>query len=122
MASLSAITVPSSPEWASRWGAIAIGSNASGGGVGVSSDMKSKRVAEKAALKQCQKSGGGKARHIELAYANQCGVLVWCDTYFETGSAETADQAEVEASKALGQQTSNSKLYYVNCSYPVRIH
>lgn len=35
--------VPSGPEWASRWGAIAIGSTATGGGVGVASDMKTRR-------------------------------------------------------------------------------
>jgi Domain of unknown function (DUF4189) len=113
--------VPSGPEWASRWGAIAIGSTASGGGIGVSSDTKSRRVAEKAALNQCRKNGGGQACHIELAYANQCGVIVWGDSYFETASAETAEDAEAEASKACSLQTSHCKLYYANCSYPARI-
>lgn len=113
--------VPSGPEWASRWGAIAIGSTAGGGGVGVASDMKTRRSAEKIAIAQCRNNGGGKTCRIELAYANQCGVIVWGDTYFETESAETADKAETEASKACRRQTSNCRLYYANCSYPVRI-
>lgn len=83
--------------------------------------MKTRRSAEKTALAQCRKNGGGKTCHIELAYANQCGVIVWGDTYFETGSAETADEAEAEAAKVCGRQTSNCRLYYANCSYPVRV-
>ncbi len=117
----SSYVVPSGPEWESRWGAIAIGSTASGGGIGVASDMKNRRAAEKTALRQCRSSGGGKTCRIELAYANQCGVIVWGDTYFETESAETADKAETEASKVCDRQTSNCRLYYANCSYPVRI-
>lgn len=113
--------VPSGPEWTSRWGAIAIGSTAAGGGVGVASDMKTRRAAEKTALGQCRNSGGGKTCRIELAYANQCGVIVWGDTYFETESAATSKQAEALALKACSRQTSNCSLYYANCSYPVRI-
>lgn len=113
--------VPSGPEWASRWGAIAVGSTAAGGGLGVASDMKSRRTAESAALKQCRKNGGGKSCHIELAYANQCAAIVWGDTYFETASAESPSDAEAQASRECSLQTSHCKLYYANCSYPVRI-
>ena len=52
---------PQQPQgrWETRWGAIAIGSTASGGGVGVATDMLSKRKAEKAAMSQCKVTGGG---------------------------------------------------------------
>jgi hypothetical protein len=44
------------PQWSSRWGAIAIDPTVSQGGLGVVSDMRSERSAEKAAIKQCQKA------------------------------------------------------------------
>ena len=113
--------LPSGPEWSSRWGAIAIGSTAAGGGVGFASDMKTRRAAEEIALGQCHNSGGGKTCRIELAYSNQCGVVVWGDTYFEAESAETSEQAEALAMKACSRQTTNCSLYYANCSNPVRI-
>jgi hypothetical protein len=51
---------PAQPQgrWETRWGAIAIGSTASGGGVGVVADMPTKRKAEKAAMSQCKTTGG----------------------------------------------------------------
>jgi hypothetical protein len=113
--------VPSGSEWADRWGAIAIGSTASGGGVGVATDMTSRQSAEKSAIMQCRGSDGGKTCRIELAYSNQCGVIVWGDTYFETESAATSDQAEAAALDVCSQQTSNCRLYYADCSYPVRV-
>lgn len=111
---------PSGPEWESRWGAIAVGSTASGGGVGVSSDMKTRRSAEETALQQCRDNGGGSTCHIELAYANQCGVIVWGESYFDTASGETKSQAESEATELCSRQTADCRLYYASCSYPVR--
>lgn len=111
----------SGPEWESRWGAIAVGSTASGGGVGVASDMKTRRSAEEIALKQCRDNGGGNTCHIELAYANQCAVIVWGESYFETASGATKSQAEVEATELCSRQTADCRLYYANCSYPIRV-
>lgn len=112
--------MPSVPEWENRWGAIAVGSTASGGAVGVASDMKTRLSAEKAALKQCRDNGGGKTCHVELAYANQCGVIVWGESYFETASGETKSRAESEATELCSRQTADCRLYYANCSYPIR--
>ncbi|PZO01389.1 MAG: hypothetical protein DCF29_15595 [Alphaproteobacteria bacterium] len=113
--------LPSGPEWESRWGAIAVGSTVSGGGVGVASDMKTRRFAEDNALQQCRNNGGGVTCHIELAYANQCGVIVWGESYFETASGQTQSQAESEATELCSRKTTNCRLYYANCSYPSRV-
>ena len=113
--------LPAAPEWESRWGAIAVGSTASGGGVGVASDMKTRRSAEETALKQCRDNGGGNTCHIELAYANQCAAIVWGDSYFETASADTKSQAEAEATELCSRQAADCRPYYANCSYPVRV-
>lgn len=113
---------PSGPEWEDRWGAIAVGSTASGGGIGVASDMKTRRSAEKTALKQCRENGGGDTCHIELAYANQCGVIVWGESYFETATGETQREAEAEATELCSRKSTDCRPYYANCSYPVRVH
>lgn len=113
--------LPSGAEWENRWGAIAVGSTASGGAVGVASDMKTRLAAEKTALKQCRDNGGGKTCRIELAYANQCGVIVWGESYFETASRETKSQAEAEATELCSKQTADCRLHYANCSYPIRV-
>jgi Domain of unknown function (DUF4189) len=112
---------PSGPQWATRWGAIAIDPNASKGGVGVASDMKSQRAAEKAAMKQCRNKGGGKTCRVQTAYDNQCGVIAWGDTYYSTANGDTIDSASELGLRECGKETSNCRIYYSNCSYPVRI-
>jgi hypothetical protein len=109
------------PQWSSRWGAIAIDPTVSQGGLGVVSDMRSERSAEKAAIKQCQKSGGTKQCRIKLSYDNQCAVIVWGDNYFSTANAQTVNEAFELAFAQCSERTSNCKLYYSNCTYPVRI-
>ena len=44
--------MPSEPVWDSRWGAIAVGDTSGGNGFGVSSNMTSRRAAERAAADQ----------------------------------------------------------------------
>lgn len=72
-------SAPQVPQgyWETRWDAIAIGSTATGGGVGVSKDMINKRKAEKAAMLQCKATGGGKSCRIARSYYNQCAVIAW---------------------------------------------
>ncbi len=113
--------VPSGPQWATRWGAIAMDPTASSGGVGVASDMKTQRAAEKAAIKQCRSKGGSKQCRLQVAYDNQCGVIAWGDSYYTTANAETLDHAAEIGLKACSEKTGNCKIYYSNCSYPVRI-
>lgn len=111
---------PQEPQWATRWGAIAIGG---GGGFGAAADMTSKRKAEKQAVTQCKATAADKkAKCTVLAYYNQCAVYVW-------GSSSGGDiVSEVNISKAssvamdiCSKKASDCKIYYSNCSYAQRI-
>ncbi|MCC7249824.1 MAG: DUF4189 domain-containing protein [Lysobacter sp.] len=112
---------PSGPQWATRWGAIAIDPNAPRGGVGVSSDSKSRRAAEKMAVRLCRSSGGGKTCRIQTSYDNQCGVIAWGDRYYSTANGATVDEAARLALDECAKETSGCRVFYSNCSYPVRI-
>jgi hypothetical protein len=109
------------PAWASRWGAIAIDPTVSSGGIGVASDMKSQRAAEREAIKQCKKAGGSKNCELQTAYDNQCAVIVWGDTHYNTANAEDLTKASELALGQCAKKTSNCKIYYTNCTYPVRL-
>ena len=111
---------PHEPQWATRWGAIAIGG---GGGFGAAADMTSKRKAEKQAVNQCKATAADKkAKCTVLAYYNQCAVYVW-------GSSSGGDiVSDVNISKAssvameiCSKKASDCKIYYSNCSYAQRI-
>ena len=112
---------PTQPRghWQTRWGAIAIGSTASGGGVGVSTDMLSKRQAEKAAMVKCKATGGGAECKISLRYYNQCAVIAWGDTSGMVQGAETIKIASELALQKCSVRTTNCKILYSDCSLPV---
>ena len=112
--------VPSGPAWETRWGAIAIDPKASTGGIGLASDMMTRRAAEKAALKMCRRNGGSKTCRIELYYDNQCGVIAWGDAYYSTANSESLQTASQLALEGCAEHTGHCKVFYANCSYPVR--
>lgn len=112
--------VPSGPVWETRWGAIAIDPQVSAGGIGVASDMKSRSAAEKTALKACRRNGGGRTCRIEVSYDNQCGVIAWGDDYYNTANSEDLEDASQLALSACAEHTQHCKVFYANCSYPVR--
>lgn len=114
-----AITSSAIPEpiWSDRWGAIAFDDTI--GGVGTAIGMRSKRKAEKEALIACRKKGGSGCR-IDLTYHNQCGVIAWGDSAATTASAATKEQASERALQTCSEHTEGCKIYYEDCSYPVR--
>lgn len=115
-------TTPAPPRghWQTRWGAIAIGSTATGGGVGVSTDMLTKRQAEKAAVSQCMATGGGGlCKKYVLRYYNQCAVIAWGDTSPVVQGAETIEIASQIAMQKCSARTTNCKIWYSACSPPV---
>lgn len=65
----------SSAVYQDRWGSIAVDGAVSVGGIGTSSDMPSKRKAEKVAIAQCRATGGGNGCVVDLSYRNQCVVI-----------------------------------------------
>jgi Domain of unknown function (DUF4189) len=110
-----------SPKWATRWGSIAVGIGPGGGVVGASRDATSKRKAEKEAMKQCRQHTDSRDCRIEISYYNQCGVLAWGENYYHTARAATVSEASGIAISSCNTRTSNCKLFYSNCSYPVRV-
>ncbi len=107
-------------RWETRWGAIAIGSTATGGGVGVAKDMLTKRQAEKAAVSQCMAAGGGAlCKKYVLRYYNQCAVIAWGDTSPVVQGAETIEIASQIAMEKCNARTKNCKIWYSDCSPPV---
>lgn len=115
-------SLPPPPVWESRWGAIAVGDTSNGGGFGVSSDMKSRRSAEKAAVKECVDTGGGDLCKAEpFAYHDQCAVIAWGDRGYVIRSVETLDRASEVAMQQCNERTLNCIIFYSNCSLPVRV-
>lgn len=113
--------VEEAPRWSSRWGAIAIDPMASEGGVGVASGMKSRASAEALAIKHCHDTGGGKTCRIEVSYDNQCAVIAWGDDVYATANAGTIDEASRMGLEQCAKDTSNCRILYSDCSYPVRL-
>lgn len=109
------------PRWSSRWGAIAIDPQAMEGGAGVASGMKSRASAEALAIKHCHDTGGGKTCRIEVSYDNQCAVIAWGDDAYATANAGTIDEASRLGLEECGKGTSNCRIFYSDCSYPVRL-
>jgi hypothetical protein len=107
--------------WKTQWGAIAIGATNTqlGPGVGVSKNFSSKRLAEKAAIKQCKSNGGGKQCAIQVSYYNQCVVLAWGDAgyYYSTGA--TVEESKQRAIAGCSKSQQNCQVYYSDCSEPV---
>ena len=114
---------PSVPQysqvrWADRWGAIAIDNTNSG--VGAVTGMSSRRKAEKSAMKQCRAKGGGGCR-VEVVYDNQCGAIAWGESYYVASNSSTIPEASERALRECSRHTSDCRIYYSDCSLPVRI-
>ena len=111
---------PREPQWATRWGAIAVGG---GGGFGAAADMTSKRKAEKQAVAQCKATAADKsAKCTVLAYYNQCAVYVWGSS----GGGEIVSEVNISKASSVAMETcskkaSDCKIYYSNGSYAERI-
>jgi hypothetical protein len=114
-------TTPTQPQgrWVTRWGAIAIGSTASGGGVGFSTNMIGKRQANKAAIAACKADGGGQTCAVKLSYYNQCAVIAWGDAQYTAQGKETIEAATKLAMSRCSKETTNCKIVYAECSLPV---
>lgn len=109
---------PIQPVWETRWGAISV--DISNGKFGTGKSMRTKRQAEKMASDDCVKEGG-KNCVIDLAYYDQCAAVAWGTGYVTTASAETKEQASSRAAETCGKRTSACRIYYSECSFPVRI-
>lgn len=106
------------PQWATRWGAIAVDNAKSAWGF--FDGASSKRRASKAAVESCKRNGG-KTCKVYISYHNQCGALASGDNRITTYRAPESGQAESEALKSCSQKTENCGLIHSGCSYPQKI-
>lgn len=110
---------PVAPVWADRWGAIA---NDRKGVFGIVSNLPSKRKAEKAAINECHKRGGG-ACVIDFTYHNQCVALGSNEDVTNTASGPDIDEVKIRAVRDC-ESRSNKKciVFYSGCSTAVRVN
>src|SRR3546814_64635 len=82
---------PSLPEvkWADSWGAIASDGVST---YGIVTDFPSKRKAQKAAIAECKKRGGGRCT-VARSFYNQCAVVVAGDSGTNIVNARTVKRA-----------------------------
>ncbi|MGJ7491927.1 DUF4189 domain-containing protein [Variovorax sp. ZT4R33] len=107
------------PRWESRWGAIA--TDAPKGVIGATVDKPSKREASQAAVSDCQQQGGMICK-IDVAYDNQCAVLVVGANGYNTPNAATVEKATELGMKTCREAGSTDcRVLYSACSLPVRI-
>jgi len=106
------------PQWQTRWSAIATG----GGGFGAAVNMTSKHRAVKDAMRACKQTGGGKNCILMIAHFNQCAAVSWGDgSYSASASAGRIELARELAQTGCSGQTTNCRVLYSECSYPVRV-
>lgn len=106
------------PQWERRWGAIA--TDAPKGVIGVTVDKQSKREASEAAIGDCQQQGGVNCK-IDVAYDNQCAVLIVGAKGYNTPNAPTVEEATELGMKTCREAGStNCRVLYSACSRPVR--
>lgn len=107
------------PKWKSRWGAVA-GDDAKAV-VGAVINQPSKREAIKAAIENCRSRGGVDCT-LTVAYVNQCVVVVTSDTRYAAINAKTAElAAEIGLKDCEEKNDGECRLYYADCSRPLRV-
>ena len=115
----SAQTAPAAPRWKTTWGAFA--TDGPSAALGASVGMPNKRKAEKFALAQCREKGG-KNCEIDMTFYNQCAVLVTGDRVYNTSHAATVEEASRLGIAECEREDVNCRVYYSDCSLPVRIN
>lgn len=95
--------------------AIAIDPKSVTGGVGVSTGVPSRQIAELMALRQCRENGG-RTCGVEISYSDQCAALAWGDHYHFVASAQTLSEASDTALRGCASETAKCKIVYSNCT------
>ena len=106
------------PEWASRWGAIATDSVK--GSLGAVTGLPSKADAQRTALTDCANKGGSTCK-IDVVYGNECAVMVAGKAGYNFSADASMDKATESAMQTCSSADTNCHVYYSACSLPVRI-
>ena len=104
--------------WMDGVEALAMGTD--GKGFSTSGVMTSARRAKNTALEQCRAKGGVGCRVI-LPMKNQCGAMVWGETYWATGLGPLLQDAIGIATKMCQAKTTDCQVYYSSCASPQRL-
>jgi hypothetical protein len=112
-------TMPTGPQWASRWGAIA--SDASKGVMGAVDSRSSKREASRLAITECKTRGGLDCK-VRFTYHNQCVVTVQGSSGATNSGAATIEEATNIGMRSCAEHgDTDCDIYYKACSLPVRV-
>lgn len=106
------------PRWKRTWGAIA--ADGVSAALGVASGEDSKGQAEKVALKRCREQGG-KQCVLDVSYYDQCAVLVTGKSRYLTQTAISIERASELGIEKCSARDTECRVYYSNCSLPVRV-
>lgn len=102
--------------WEKTWGAIA--PSPVGGVLGTALGASSKEEAERLALADCKAKGGG-ACEVNLAYHNQCAVMIVGDKYLTSYGNATIEEATSRGLEACRKDNTNCRVYYSACTEPI---
>jgi hypothetical protein len=101
--------------WEKTWGAIA--ADGARGILGAAVGAGSEDAARQRALAECRSKGGG--CKVELAYRNQCAVLVTGDKLYNAVSSSSIERATELSMKECQSKDSNCRVYYSACTEPI---
>jgi hypothetical protein len=104
-------------RWATKWGAIA--TDATKGSLGATTNMTSREEAQQLAIIDCQNKGGTQCK-LQIAYDNQCAVMVLGDKVFNIANADTISEATRLGMQKCDAESANCHVYYSACSMPQR--
>lgn len=102
--------------WETTWGAIA--PSPVGGVLGTAVGASTKEEAEQRALQDCIAKGGG-ACAVDLAYHNQCAVMILGDKFISTYSNATIEEASERGLARCRSRDTNCSVYYSACTEPI---
>ena len=109
------------PEiWRDRYGAIFTDSDQ--GALGTSGSQSSRAAAEQAALADCIARGGVACKKV-TSYRNACAAFALANSGgYASASRETMEKAsEVSMSLCTNSGYGTCRIYYTDCSLPVRV-
>ena len=104
-----------SGHWVTTWGAFATDNVR--GILGTVTGYASKDDASRAAVEACRAKGGTECR-LDLAYYNQCAVMIVGVNYLRFHGAATVEEATATGMKACSDADSNWPVYFSECSLP----
>ncbi|WP_414650171.1 DUF4189 domain-containing protein [Dyella sp.] len=87
----------------------------------LSTEMPSRKAAEKSAVADCQNQGG-KRCESRAWYRNGCGSMAAGNRNYSVNTAQTLDEAKAISLRNCTAQGDNTcKIFYSNCASPQRI-